>query len=317
MDYANCKVYNDGSHYIAIPYKPNPHARRGTKIEETIDVPLPADTTLVTVELPKEREVKAIQDVEIETDEIVESVENDSSNAQFEPFKCIKMTKRDLFEEIYAEIKSLKKKDLRFVLVDKMQAYFDCREDCEQYVEVQLDRKRRNTVCRRARLWRKVNLQDFNYFCTFTYDDKKHDEASFQKMLKDCFKKMCYRRGWKYVGVWERSPEKHRLHFHGLFHIPEGSLPGEMVKVSDYSPFKKTVQHTLQNTHFNDRFGRSDFKEIDKRMLGDAVPVPLSIIRILLDSTSMITSIRISSGERSPSLTAVSNASTLFCMYSL
>lgn len=83
---------------------------------------------------------------------------------------------------------------------------------------------------------------------------------------------MCHRKGWKYVGVWERSPEKKRLHFHGLFYIPDGAMPGELVEVKDYSPIKKKVQTTIQNTYFNERFGRSDFKTVDDRsMLGEAI----------------------------------------------
>ena len=85
-------------------------------------------------------------------------------------------------------------------------------------------------------------------------------------------KMMCHRRNWKYVGVWERSPEKKRLHFHGLFYIPDGAMVGELIEVHDYSPIKKKVQHTIQNTYFNERFGRSDFKPVeDRRMLGEAV----------------------------------------------
>ena len=37
------------------------------------------------------------------------------------------------------------------------------------YVNEQFERKLRNLVCRRIRLTRKVNLQEFNYFCTVTY----------------------------------------------------------------------------------------------------------------------------------------------------
>ena len=73
---------------------------------------------------------------------------------------------------------------------------------------------------------------------------------------------MCYRRGWKYIGVWERSVEKERLHFHGLFYIPDGQMIGELVEVQDYSVKTEKVQKTVQNTYFNERFGRSDFEVI-------------------------------------------------------
>ncbi len=106
---------------------------------------------------------------------------------------------------------------------------------------------------------------------TFTYDGKKHAEESFRKKLSDTFKKMCYRRKWKYVGVWERSPDKKRLHFHGLFYIPPDAMVGELVEVKDYSPVKGKVQTTYQNTYFNERFGRSDFKEVNEHVLSEAV----------------------------------------------
>ena len=107
---------------------------------------------------------------------------------------------------------------------------------------------------------------------TFTYDGSKHDEESFKRKLRGCFKMMCHRKHWKYVGVWERSPEKQRLHFHGLFYIPDGAMPGELVEVKDYSPIKDSVQTTIQNTYFNERFGRSDFKPVeDNSSLGEAI----------------------------------------------
>lgn len=90
---------------------------------------------------------------------------------------------------------------------------------------------------------------------------------------------MCHRKGWKYVGVWERSPEKQRLHFHGLFYIPSGSMPGRLIEVLDYSPVKKKVQRTIQNTYFNEHFGRSDFEEVeDRTLLGNAIAYILKYI---------------------------------------
>lgn len=114
-----------------------------------------------------------------------------------------------------------------------------------------MDKKIRNLIERRKRLVRKINLGQWNYFCTFTYDDKKHNEDSFRKGLKTCFRNFCNRRGWKYMGVWERSPENNRLHFHGLFYISEGTLPGEMIEVNDYDLKAKRRQITHQNTYFN------------------------------------------------------------------
>ena len=125
---------------------------------------------------------------------------------------------------------------------------------------------------RRIRMIRKANLQEFNYFCTFTYDDKKHTEESFRKNLKFTFWNLTKRKKWKYIGVWERSPEKKRLHFHGVFYIPEGGMVGELNSVNDYSFNTHKRQITIQNSYFNERFGRSDFECIDdKGRMGEAL----------------------------------------------
>jgi hypothetical protein len=62
--------------------------------------------------------------------------------------------------------------------------------------------------------------------------------------------------------VWERSPEKQRLHFHGIFYIPDGMMIGELTEVNDYSTKTHRRQTTFQNSHFLKLFGRNYFKEI-------------------------------------------------------
>jgi hypothetical protein len=48
-------------------------------------------------------------------------------------------------------------------------------------------------------------------------------------------------------------------------------MPGELITVKDYSPFKKKVQVTNQSTYFNERFGRTTFEELDQQTLGAAI----------------------------------------------
>lgn len=74
---------------------------------------------------------------------------------------------------------------------------------------------------------------------------------------------LCHRKGWQYMGVWERAHETNRLHFHGLFKIPDGSMIGTLEEHNDYSLNSHKRQTTLQNTYFNEKFGRSDFHEIN------------------------------------------------------
>ena len=148
-------------------------------------------------------------------------------------------------------------------LSKEMSPYFKSEELSRIYVNENIERKIRNLIARRIRLTRKANLQDFNYFVTFTYDGKLHTEDSFRKGLKNCLRHLVERKQWKYIGVWERSPEKQRLHFHGIFYIPEGTMPGILLDVNDYNFNTHNRQITHQNTYFNERFGRSDFELID------------------------------------------------------
>ena len=195
--------------------------------------------------------------------------EDDAPNNEKSAYKSINdtnqvrlLTKKELFDELYEECKDKRKHEKIAHIASRMSQYFKSEKDARTFVDINLERKQRNLICRKVRLYRKARLQPWNYFCTFTYDNAKHTEESFRKKLSDTFKKMCHRRGWKYIGVWERSAEKQRLHFHGLFYIPDGQMVGELFEVKDYSPKLGKVQKTVQNTYFNERFGRSDFEAI-------------------------------------------------------
>lgn len=107
-----------------------------------------------------------------------------------------------------------------------------------------------------------MNLQEWNYFCTFTYDSALHTEETFRKKLSNCFKHLSSRKGWKHIGVWERSPTKQRLHFHGIFYIPENAMIGSLEEMQDYSTKTHNMQITYQNTHFKSMFGRNDFEPL-------------------------------------------------------
>ena len=178
-------------------------------------------------------------------------------------------TKKQLFEELYTKYINLRKSERQDMILKEMQLYFDNQEQAKEYVRWNMERKYRNLVCRRVRMTRKARLANFNYFFFFLYDDKKHTEESFRKKLKNKLSLLAYRQGWRYMGVWERSPEKQRLHFHGLFHIPDGTMPGELETVRDYSKPNHKMQESMQNKYFTENFGRNDFKELNKRRLGE------------------------------------------------
>ena len=178
--------------------------------------------------------------------------------------------KKNAFENAYKGTKTKKKKEKITEIIAEIAPHFESEETASAFVAENMERKYRNLIARRTRLVRKINLGEWNYFCTFTYDDKKHTEDSFKRKLRDCFKKLCHRKGWAYIGVWERSPGKERLHFHGLFNIPENAMVGDLTEHRDYSTKARKMQTTMQNSYFNERFGRSDFKPIDRNDLGEA-----------------------------------------------
>ena len=208
MSYKEAKVYRDGYHYVAIPYKENPTARKRGGVTN------------------------------FEKDE-----------------------KKKAFDTANKGIKSKSKKKRTKELITELRPHFETEEQTAEFVRDEMERIERNRMVRWIRLQRKIDLGEWDYFCTFTYDDKKHTEESFRAKLSDTFKKLRQRYGWEYLGVYERSPENNRLHFHGLFYTPK--MKGELVKRRDYSTKNHRMQTTLQNTYFTERFGRNDFEPIN------------------------------------------------------
>lgn len=271
MPYGETKIYHDGSHYIAIPHTTRPSRPRRKPLEEEI--------TVVEDDIQQtENSAPSSEDAPIPHTEEKENI--DTETLIVEPEKVErKMTKKELFNKLYAETVNESKAKRRKKIIKKMRPYFRDEEATTDYVSIQMERKYRNLVSRRIRLLRKVNLHDFNYFVTFTYDNALHTEDSFRKKLKNTLSHLCSRKCWRYVGVWERSPDKKRLHFHGIFHIPDGTMPGVMSEVSSYSFTAHKRQITKQNSYFMEQFGRNDFEPIDdKKNISDAVTYILKYI---------------------------------------
>ena len=251
MAYGEAKVYYDGSHYIAIPHTERPQKPRRNKVEKEIvineknEVVPEFDEKASTITTKKGQVLEEVEFVKGKLKPVVEKVKS----------KGVRTSKKALFERLYEENMGLKKKDRRQKIIDgikEINGLFKTEDDLIRYVDIQLERKQRNLIMRRIRMIRKANLQKFNYFCTFTYFSNRNQ--------------------WKYIGVWERSPEKKRLHFHGIFYIPEGGMVGELNSVNDYSFNTHQRQITVQNSYFNERFGRSDFESIDdKGRMGEAL----------------------------------------------
>ena len=253
MPYKKVKVYSDGSHYIGIPHTTNAAAAKRRQVPE--------------------EEISVLEDKQGENVANAVACEDEETFSQNskrqEPRR---MTRKGMFEELYAATAKMRAEDRRRHIVREMRRHFKTENECEEYVGRNLERKKRNMICRKVRLWRKINQQPFNFFVTFTYSDALHTEESFRKTLKTCLQHFSSRKGWRYIGVWERSPEKQRLHFHGIFYIPEGTLSGEMGDINSFNFTTRRRQITKQNSFFAKRFGRNDFEKIeDKNRLGDAL----------------------------------------------
>ena len=270
MAYGESKVYFDGSHYIAIPHTTRPSRKRKQLPEEEITI--------------NEQEKQLVENVTnndgspsiIEDEPFGAGIDDENDIEAQEPIvdekpKIKKVTRKELFEDAYRKSLDMRKSLRKNFIFNELRYYFKSDEKCMEYVTANIERKERNLISRRIRMTRKANLQEFNYFCTFTYDSKLHTEDSFKYKLRHCLSNLSRRKGWKYMGVWERSPEKKRLHFHGLFYIPDGTMPGKIIQVNDYSFGTHKRQITNQNLYFTERFGRNDFEPVeDQNRVNDA-----------------------------------------------
>lgn len=132
----------------------------------------------------------------------------------------------------------------------------------DEYIADKIKRKANNLLHRKKRFRRKANLNRWNYFVTFTYDDTKHTAESFKKKLRKCLSNLHTRRGWKYMGVFEQAPETGRLHFHGLIYVPVGEMLGSIAEIQDYDTTNHRMQTRHENKFFADNFGINDFCEV-------------------------------------------------------
>ncbi len=174
-----------------------------------------------------------------------------------------------LFDKLYQNAMQgdLRGEALRAFFKSGLEAQFPDHPDLDGYIEDRLGRVRHNLYVRKRRFRRKGYLNKWNYFVTFTYDDEKQSEETFRKRLRVCLSHLHTRRGWRYMGVFERAPETGRLHFHGVFFIPEGEMIGKIEEKTDYSTAQSKMQTRHENDFFMKRFGRNDFEELNEMEL--------------------------------------------------
>lgn len=270
--YPQAKVYFDGSHYIAIPHTTNKTRRRKPHYKEIEVRQTGGKFELVKtpgLELEEIDEKSPWDDEQATVEEFIKPGQNEAQNANGtaicgnQPIRR-KVTRKQIFEELYQKYLDLKKSEKIAAIYRDMRPLFKTDIAAESFVNSNYERKCRNAIVRRMRFVRKALNQEFNYFVTFTYSDKKHDEESFKKKLIRTISHFAERKGWRYMGVWERGKKTNRLHFHGLFYIPEGTLSWDFEDIDGYDFKRKERRITKQNTFFADRFGRNEFEELDR-----------------------------------------------------
>lgn len=104
MPYQKCKIYNDGSHFIAIPHTTRPTAPKRYRPEEVIEV---VDDTLQQPQLNADKcnaetALTALNDAnEVDSEECSEQNESPPTGEISTPTTTRKITRRQLFDELY------------------------------------------------------------------------------------------------------------------------------------------------------------------------------------------------------------------------
>ncbi len=253
--YPKCKVRKEGNVYIATPHTTNTKKRTVRK-EKPIAVTV--NDGKYTLEQPKDKKPDTIVEP---TDKSLTKPNNDV---------CI-TTHKQIFDELYDKHYKLKPHIRKQTILESMLLLFSSKERAECFVNEQWKRKRRNAYTRKKRFEYKAYNQAYEYFFTITFDDKKHNEQSFEKSLRLAFSNLHKRYGCLFQGVWERGTENDRLHFHGLIYDPNSKITNELIQVSDYNPKTGKKKTYLQSKYFFDKFGRNEFSKIIPQMYDSAI----------------------------------------------
>ena len=244
MSIIDAKIYNDGSHFIAIPpdnFKRGKHKKQPPKKATTQD------------------------------------------------------TKKQAFETAYKESQSLPKRERKKYIAEKLQGEFETAEQAKAYTEQNIERKKTNAAKRRTRLWRKVRLQSWNYFVTFTFDSAK---ANAPQVIKDFleqwkaraityytnrFAEFCdYEKdlrakaravrleGWKTLPEYERS-----RNIHNQYHKGEEPSDGDLLNLYPSGPVDKllkengldyeTIREKLNKSGDSIIFRMKDIRDVQER----------------------------------------------------
>ena len=252
------KIYNDGGHYIAlIPTDGKSNVNRIRPPEE----PIAVEDCAAPEDFPDGAFCHADY---YSNSEDGSDLVNDCKNSKESKAKTYRITTRSAeFKRWYVESAGMKWGPRRHYIAKKLKAYFKSEEELFRFVDYKMQCAYRAASVRRTRCVRRAALHKLNLFCTFTYDSKKMTEEEFRVKLLNTLRHFASRKGWKYMGAWERGQETGRLHFHALMYIPEGAMSGVIEKRREYDPKCRRMVEFETNTFFEKTFGRNTFDYVD------------------------------------------------------
>ena len=145
MAYGECKVYSDGSHYIAIPKTERPQKPRAIRREKEIvvndnnEVVAEFEEITPTITLPNGR---VLEQVEWEGNELKPVVIKEKAKGK-------RTSRKAEFEKLYEASLGLKRKERREKIIAglrEIKNLFKKDEDLVSYVDSNLERKLRNLI---------------------------------------------------------------------------------------------------------------------------------------------------------------------------
>ena len=123
MPYQKCKIYNDGSHFIAIPHSTRPAVQKRYHPEEVIEVvdDTSQQSRLNADKCNAETSLTVLNDTnEVDSRKYSKQNKSPPTGEISKPTTTRKITRRQLFDELYKECKSLKKRERKKYIYDRM-----------------------------------------------------------------------------------------------------------------------------------------------------------------------------------------------------
>ena len=245
----NYKVYTNGEHFIAM---------RRTPGRSGVHRPAPPESPIIVEDKPcgiMPQGISASDEISENTADAAacNACENEIDGTvcldEYEIPQNIRIsTRRKEIKRLYAKTVGTKSMRRRDYIASNLIPYFSDRVELYRYVDYKMRCACRASAVKRTRCIRRAAMHGLNLFCTFTYDSKKMDEETFRRKLLNTLRHFANRKGWKYMGTWERGEKNDRLHFHALLRIPDGMMSGEIVKKREYDVHKKRMVEYTTNT---------------------------------------------------------------------